>query len=135
MRVANYREQGNVVCFGLQRKYRSEIEIMALILEAVRHGGNGRYNLMKATGVNFSQLKKHLQNMVNLGFVEVGIKENKIVFKASSDGLAFLTQYNILREMLANAFLKTKPESISGKNAMRLPVDFALVQNSMYKSK
>ncbi len=104
--MANYEEQLSLICFRLNKKYRSEIEIIALILEAARHTGTGRYYLMKQTGINFSQLKKYLETLVKLGFVEADIKERKVYYRASQEGLAFLGQYNILRDMLMGVYSK-----------------------------
>lgn len=102
--MANYEEQLNLICFRLNKKYRSEIEIIALILEAAKHAGMGRYYLMKQTGINFSQLKKYLETLIKLGFVEADIKERKVFYRASQEGQAFLGQYNILRDMLMGAY-------------------------------
>lgn len=106
--MVNYGEQLNLICFRLNKKYRSEIEIIALILEAARHAGTGRYFLMKQTSINFAQLKKYLETLIRLGFIEAGIRERKMFYRASQEGVAFLNQYGILRDMLAGSYCKTR---------------------------
>jgi predicted transcriptional regulator len=110
--MANYGEQLNLICFRLNKKYRSEIEIIALILEAARHASTGRYFLMKQTGINFTQLKKYLETLIRLGFIEADIKERKMFYRASQEGLAFLNQYSILRDMLTGAYSKTRQANL-----------------------
>lgn len=95
----------NLMCVPLRKKYRSNIEIIALILEAVKDNGAARYSLMKQTGNNYSQLKKYLELLAKIGFIEVHIREGKVFYKASELGLEFLKQYNVLMDMIASAFL------------------------------
>jgi predicted transcriptional regulator len=99
--VTNYREI-DLICLPPQKKYRNQMEVIASILEAAE-GGATLYFLTKRTGINYAQLKKYLPSLTKLGFMETEIKEGKVSFKISERGLAFLKQYDILRDMLLGA--------------------------------
>jgi predicted transcriptional regulator len=101
--MANYLKEIGLIRIPLQKKYRSYIEIVALILEAVKYGDAGLYFIMKQTNINYPQLKKYLKPLSRLGFVEPSVRDGKAFFRASEKGLAFLKQYNVLRDMLSNA--------------------------------
>ncbi|MEM3629754.1 MAG: winged helix-turn-helix domain-containing protein [Candidatus Bathyarchaeia archaeon] len=94
----------NSVCLSLHKKYRSHIDLIALILEGIRNGKNARYSLMKYANVNYSQLRKYLEVLARIGFIEIYANDGKIFYKACEKGLLFLRQYEILRDMLLNAF-------------------------------
>jgi predicted transcriptional regulator len=96
-------------CLPLQKKYRSQMEIIALILEAAGDNGAALYSLMKRTSINYAQLKKYLPSLIKIGFIEAKVGDGKISFRASERGLAFLRQYNILRDMLLSAYVGNKP--------------------------
>ena len=86
----------------LHKKYRSDFEIIALILGAVRSKSNsvGPYSIMKNAGINHKQLKKYLGSLTEMGFVETDIEEGRVLYRASEKGLAFLRQYYVLLGML-----------------------------------
>ena len=96
-------------CLPLQKKYRSQMEIIALILEAAGSNGAALYSLMKRTSINYAQLKKYLPSLIKIGFIEAEVGDGKISFRASERGLAFLRQYNILRDMLLSTYVGNKP--------------------------
>lgn len=106
--MANYKEF-ELNCLPLQKKYRSQMEIIALLLEAAGDNGAALYSLMKRTGINYAQLKKYLPSLIKIGFIEAEVGDGKISFRASERGLAFLRQYNILRDMLLSAYVNNKP--------------------------
>jgi predicted transcriptional regulator len=85
------------------KKYRSHFEIMASILDVARNNSGDRYSLMKHSSVNYAQLKKYLGFLIRIRFVEVEMRERRIRYCATERGLAFLKQYHILLEMLADA--------------------------------
>jgi predicted transcriptional regulator len=101
--MVNYLREVMLIRFPLQKKYRSYIEIIALILEAVKFGDAGLYAIMKQTNISYPQLKKYLKPLNMLGFVNASIKDGKVFYKASDKGLAFLRQYNLLRDILSTA--------------------------------
>jgi len=111
------------VCFPLNKKYRSHIEIMALILKALRFAGIPRYSIMKQTGINYAQLKKYLESLNKTGFIEISMKGGKVVYRASQRGVAVLTQFNILQEMLSGAPIDANPAAlpIKGYNGPSIP--------------
>jgi len=101
--MANYPNGLNLLCVPLHKKYRSHIELIALILEAVKNNNSTRYPLMKYTSNNYAQLKKYLELLTNIGFISAETKEGKISYRTNEKGTAFLRQYNILRDMLISA--------------------------------
>jgi predicted transcriptional regulator len=102
--MANYTKEYALFCLPLGKKYRSQMEIIALILEAARYGGANFYSIMKRTSINYKQLKRYLPSLIKIGFMEAEIKGNRITFRVSENGLVFLRQYNILRDMLLGAY-------------------------------
>jgi predicted transcriptional regulator len=84
----------------LGKKYRSHFEIIALILEAVKNGGEGRFSIMKHASVNCAQLEKFLGSLTEMGFIEIDAKESRVRCRATERGLAFLRQYYVLLGML-----------------------------------
>jgi predicted transcriptional regulator len=84
----------------LRKKYRSHFEIIASMLDAVKDKGALRFAIMNRTSINCALLKKYLKSLVEMGFVELEMKEGRIFYKASNKGLDFLRQYNILQDML-----------------------------------
>ena len=84
----------------LGKKYRSHFEIIALILEAVKDGGEGRFSIMKHASVNCTQLEKFLSSLIEVGFIEIDTREGKTLCRTTEKGLAFLRQYYVLLGML-----------------------------------
>ncbi|MEM3700166.1 MAG: winged helix-turn-helix domain-containing protein [Candidatus Bathyarchaeia archaeon] len=99
-----------------QKRYRSRMEIIALILEAAGCDGAALYSIMKRADINYVQLKKYLPSLAKIGFVEAEIKGGKLLFRLSEKGIAFLRQYNILRDMLLNAYRNEPDVNIQDSN-------------------
>jgi predicted transcriptional regulator len=89
---------------------------MALILSTLKYNGIPRYSIMKQTGVNYAQLRRYLESMSKTGFIEISMKGGKVVYRASQKGIAVLTQYNILQDILSGAPLGANPEALSVKD-------------------
>jgi predicted transcriptional regulator len=89
--------------FPLGKKYRSHFEIIALMVEAVKDGGQARFSIMKHANVNSGQLNKFLNSLIEMGFIQEGVKDGKVVYRASERGLDFLRQYYVLLSMLLAA--------------------------------
>src|SRR4030043_1386543 len=89
----------------LRKKYRSHFEIIALILDAAKNEFAGRYPLMKHASLNYTQLKKYLERLSEIGLISKHISDGKMVYRASEKGLAILKQYCLLLEMLMEARL------------------------------
>jgi predicted transcriptional regulator len=93
---------------SLRKKYRSNLEIMALMIEAVK-GGAGQYSIMRHVGVNHAQLKKYLGTLFDMNFVEANSKEDAVLYRATEKGLAYLRQYYVLLGMLLTACAQDRP--------------------------
>lgn len=90
------------------------------MLEAMRNNGASRFFIMKHANTNSAQLNTYLKTLIQMGFVEVTLKNNRFLYIASKKGLAFLKQYYILQEMLLEASPETKPQILTyGKLAER----------------
>jgi predicted transcriptional regulator len=107
--MANYPRELNSLCISLNNKYRSHIEIVALILDALRFNESGRYSLMKNTSVNYSQLNKYLKFLSKVGFIETIIRGNNVFYRTNESGIAYLRQYSILRDMLVGVCPGNRP--------------------------
>ena len=110
--METYATRPSFNCLPLHKNNRSSIELLALILEAVKNNCATRYPLMKYTGINYAQLEKYLQLLIRIGFIKQDVKEYKVSYEASGNGLAFLRQYNVLRDMLLNACYRNDPDDI-----------------------
>jgi predicted transcriptional regulator len=87
----------------LHRKYRSNFEIIGLVLESVRAESATPFSIMKHVGINFIHLKRYLKSLTEIGFLEVEIRTGRIFYRASKEGLEFLRQYCVLLDMLLTA--------------------------------
>jgi len=99
--------------FPMGKKYRSYFEIIALMVEAVKDGGQARFSIMKHASVNSGQLNKFLSSLTEMGFIQEGVKDSKVVYKASERGLAFLRQYYVLLSMF-----------LAAENGTRRPIEY-----------
>ncbi len=105
-KMANCISQLHTVSLPAQKKYRSNYEIFALMLETVKeNNGNGRarFSIMKNSSVNSAQLKKYLQSLSDMGFIQTDDAGRRIVYKATDRGLDFLKHYNALQRLMLSA--------------------------------
>jgi len=91
------------------RSHRTAMELVTLILEAVKENSATHYSLMKYTSTNYTQVKKYLELLTGIGFIETDTRNDKVFYEVSVRGLAFLRQYSILRGMLLDALYGSKP--------------------------
>lgn len=92
---------------NLHKKYRSHIEIMALIIEAMKGQQTAQYSIMRRVGsINYVQLKKYLESLSDVGFIEPSSTSEQVTFRATEKGLAFLRQYYVLLGMTFGALQK-----------------------------
>lgn len=98
------RKKYNLSDLPFSKKYRSHFEIIASILDAARYSSGDRYFLMKRTSINYAQLKKYLESLAKIGFIEVQMRGSQIAYCATQKGLDFLRQYYVLLGMLMNAY-------------------------------
>ena len=97
--MANYKRKLNLCCLAWHKKNRSHFEIIAAMLEAVKDNGRVQYSLLKHTGSS-AQLKKYLESLTEIGFIETDIKDDRVLYKASEKGLEFLRQYYVLLRIM-----------------------------------
>jgi predicted transcriptional regulator len=91
--------------YSLPKKNRSCFEIIASILECVKERGLVQFSLMKRASVSYSQFKKYLSFLIEIGLIQKEIDGDHIVYKASDKGLAFLEQYYVLQNMLLDVYM------------------------------
>jgi predicted transcriptional regulator len=106
------RMKNNLYSLSLHKKYRGHFEIIALLLEAVKDNGATRFSINKHVNTNYSQLKKYLRSLTEIGFIEMDKKEDRCFYRTTEKGLDFLRQYYVLLGMFLNAFARNKPASI-----------------------
>jgi predicted transcriptional regulator len=95
-------EKYNLCNLPLNKKYRSHFEIIALVIEAVKDDFASRFSIMMHANLNCSQLKKYLQPLIEIGFIETNVRNGRVIYKASEKGLDFLGKYYaLLRTLLS----------------------------------
>lgn len=80
------------------KKYRSSFETIALILE-VASAGASRYAIAHRLNTNYSHLRKYLDSLIKMGFINVEINEGQISYKTCEKGFEFLRLYYLLLKM------------------------------------
>jgi predicted transcriptional regulator len=111
--MANCTKELGFTSLFVHSKYRSNIELIGLILEAVKNNDVTRYPLMRYTGINYAQLKKYLGCLIEMGFIEAHEKDGQVLYRARERGLDFLRQYYVLLGTLLNAYTRNEtPEAI-----------------------
>ena len=95
----------------LSGKYRSRLEIMVLMLEAISRNGDSISFIVNYAKINHKQFKKYLNFLINTGFIDITIKNSKISYKINDKGYAFLKQYYTLIEMLSD--FQTEKEKLA----------------------
>jgi predicted transcriptional regulator len=85
----------------LHKKYRSQFEIIAIVLDAMKTESAATFSIMKHAHINCMQLKKYLKSLTEVGLVEMQIKKGRVSYRASVEGLEFLRQYHVLLDMLS----------------------------------
>lgn len=93
----------------LNWKYRSHFEIIALMLESVRDADATGFSMMTYANTNSRQLGRYLHVLRKLGFINVVVGKNQILYRASKSGIEFLRQYYILLGMLLGPPVRDRP--------------------------
>jgi predicted transcriptional regulator len=101
----------NLCSLPLHKKYRGHFEIIALSLEATRDNGATAFSIMKHASINYSQLKKYLHSLIEIGFITVNREKDQCFYRTTEKGIDFLREYYVLLGMLLSAFEKNKPAS------------------------
>jgi predicted transcriptional regulator len=78
---------------------RSEIEVLASILEVAQKGGN-KTKILHKSNLSYTQLKKYLQFMVEKGLMEVGERGRGNIYTTTVKGLLFLTAWKRMITLL-----------------------------------
>ena len=73
------------------------------MVEAVKDGNQAKFSIMKHASINCGQLNKFLASLIGMGFIEQYATHDKILYRASERGLAFLRQYYVLLSMFLAA--------------------------------
>jgi predicted transcriptional regulator len=95
--MTNYERKDN-----WHKRNRSRFEIIASMLEAVKdNNGVSQYSLRKHMSSNSKEVKKYLESLTGMGFIETDIKEDRVLYRATEEGLNFLRQYCVLLEMMS----------------------------------
>lgn len=94
---------------SLDKKYRSRLEILALILESMKDRGVATSLIRRQAKINHKQLGDYLKCLRSIGFIEAEVRDDQILYRASRKGLAFLTHYYVLWEMISEANSNGKP--------------------------
>jgi predicted transcriptional regulator len=92
----------------LHKKYRSQFEIIAVVLDAMKTESAATFSIMKHAHINCMQLKKYLKSLTEVGLVEMQIKKGRVSYKASVEGLEFLRQYHVLLDMLSAPRMRSR---------------------------
>lgn len=93
---------------NLHKKYRSHIEIMALIIEVSKGRDTPQSSIMRYANVNHKQLKKYLKSLSSMGFIEANPAADQVLYRATEKGLAYLRQYYVLLGMLVNVHAQSQ---------------------------
>jgi len=63
---------------------------------------------MRQAGINCAQLNKYLKPLNEMGFLEMEMKNGRIMYRASEKGIEFLKQYYVLCGMLLTTYAGNK---------------------------
>lgn len=96
-------------CMPFNKKYRSHLEVIASMLKAAKNHSVSRFSIMKEASTNSRQLKRYLKSLTEIGFIKTDVIDGHVLYRASDRGLAFLSQYNILQDMLVKAYAGPYP--------------------------
>jgi predicted transcriptional regulator len=101
------------------KRYRSSFEIIALILEAACEGAS-RFAIANRLNTNYFQLRRYLDYLIRIGFIDVEPNGRQILYKTSKKGLEFLRLYNALLKMLLGAGEAQMPAEIAYQSASQM---------------
>lgn len=105
--MANFEKELNLHCLAWRKKNRGYFEIMASMLEAMKHKGTTRYSIMKHTGTNYTQLNEYLGALDEIGFIETNAEERRVLYRPSNKGLGFLRLYHVLLKKMSSMRART----------------------------
>ncbi len=101
--MASYILEQNLGSLPLQKKYRSHLDIMALILDTAKDRSKSRFSISRQANINYIQLKKFLNSLLQMRFIEMDVRNGVVMYRTGERGRIFLRQYCVLLGMIASA--------------------------------
>ncbi|MDH5788132.1 MAG: hypothetical protein OEZ40_07580 [Candidatus Bathyarchaeota archaeon] len=83
----------------MTKNRRSRIEIISNIIALARNG-ESEFKIREKAHLNSQQAKLYLEELSELGLIEMKHTKGKRIYITSQTGNKFLEQYNILRRFL-----------------------------------
>jgi predicted transcriptional regulator len=105
----------------LHRKYRSHFEIIALMLESVKDADATGFSIMTYSNTNSKQLERYLQILRRIGFINMVVGKDQVLYRTSEAGLEFLRQYYVLLGMLLGASARIRSTTVPCDTPSSLP--------------
>jgi predicted transcriptional regulator len=85
--------------FLMDKNRRSRIEIISNII-ALAQNGESQFKIREKAQLNSKQLKLYLEELTELGLIEMINKNGRKLYITSQIGNQFLKQYDILKKFL-----------------------------------
>jgi predicted transcriptional regulator len=85
------------------KERRSRIEIICNIINFAQDG-ESEYKIRKKVCLNGQQVKSYLEELTNLGLIEMKSLNGRKIYVASQTGSQFLKQYDILKKFFWKSF-------------------------------
>lgn len=82
-----------------ERKRRDRLYIIAEILKMAKNGSL-KTHLMYGANLSFAQLTDYLSFLISTGLLKTVKEDNKLLYKTTSKGLEFLTNYEKIISLL-----------------------------------
>ena len=93
----------NLSYLCVHAKYRGNLDIIASILEATRANPLGLHSLMSHSNTSFALFKKYLESIIEIGLMDRETEDDRVLYRATDKGLAFLEKYHSLQQILIDA--------------------------------
>ncbi len=87
---------------AVERKGRKRRDRLYIIAEILRMAKNGslKTHLMYGANLSFAQLNDYLSFLISTGLLKTAKEGNRSIFKTTSKGLEFLTNYDKIISLL-----------------------------------
>jgi len=87
---------------SVERKGRKRRDRLYIIAEILRMAKNGslKTHLMYGANLSFAQLNDYLSFLISTGLLKTVKEDNRSIFKTTSKGLEFLTNYEKIISLL-----------------------------------
>jgi predicted transcriptional regulator len=97
----------------MQKRGRDKLRIIAEILE-IAEDGTLKTQIMYRANLSFTQLNEYLDFLLEIGLLSKTTIHEKGVYKATSQGLDFLTRYNEITTLLQSESAKSTRDESAG---------------------